>query len=135
MRGTPQTKADGLVYTPYTWTYNCAIDASDRRVGADGVERVWLEHFHVRATFTQPRSHCNNVTYWTQRTITVDRDGEAPCYQPEVLTFERCNGSLGVFRGGRSRMAVADAQAIEALAGTAEADAEVEETVETTELS
>lgn len=111
MRGTPQTKADGLVYTPYTWTYNCAIDASDHRVGAD------------------------NVTYWTQRTITVDRDGEAPRYQPEVLTFERRNGSLGVFRGGRSRMAVADAQAIEALAGTAEADAEVEETVETTELS
>lgn len=98
VRGTPQNKADGFVYTPYTWTYNCAINAGDRLAGADGIVRLWLGHFHVRASFTQPSARCNDVTYWTQRTVTVDRDGPGGTkYDPEVLTFERRNGTRGTF--------------------------------------
>ncbi len=99
-RGTPQPKSDGLTYTPYTWTYNCALNPAD--VDSDG--RLWLQHFHVRASFTQPRDLCNNVTYWTQRRVTIDPDG-AGSRDPQVLTFERRNGTLGPYTGSGARMA------------------------------
>lgn len=105
VKGTPATKADGLVYTPYTWTYTCPIDASERSIGSDGIERLWLGHFHVQASFRQPSAYCNDVTYWTQRTVTVDRDGpDGTKYDPEVLTFERRNGTRGTFNA-RARSA------------------------------
>lgn len=103
-RGTPTTKKDGYVYTPYTWTYTCPINAADRRLDADGVERLYLGHFHVQATFTQPSDYCNNVTYWTQRFITIDPDGPTGPLPPKVHTFERRNGTLGPYTG-RTRMA------------------------------
>lgn len=105
-RGTPQTKADNLVYTPYTWEYTCDIDPSTRQLDDDGVERLYLGDFHVRASFTQPRDRCNNVTYWTQRFITIDG---------EEKTFERRNGSLGPYRAGSVRSA-AGAEAVPATA-------------------
>ena len=94
VRGTPATKADGLVYTPYVFTYSCSIDPA--KVSSDG--RLRLGGFHVTATFKQPDNRCNNVTYWTQRSITVDQDGSGP-QVPDVLTFERRNGTLGAYTG------------------------------------
>ena len=96
VRGTPATKADGLVYTPYTWNYNCTIDPST--VSADG--RLYLQNFHVEATFTQPSNRCNDLTYWTQRSITIDAYGDG---NPEVLTFERRNGTRGPYNGNSRR--------------------------------
>lgn len=105
-RGTPATKKDGLLYTPYTWTYTCPVLSSQRQIDPiDGVERLYLGDFHVRASFTQPRDLCRNVTYWTQRFITIDPDGAGP-RPPEVHTFERRNGTLGTYRA-RTRSAQA----------------------------
>lgn len=98
VKGAAQTKRDGLVYTPYTWTYTCDIDSTDRRMDSDGVERLYLGHFHVQASFRQPSGRCNNVTYWTQRHITIDPDG-AGSHAPEVHTFERRNGTFGTCTG------------------------------------
>lgn len=89
-RGTAQKKSDGFVYTPYTWTYTCPINSAD--VSSDG--RLRLGGFHVRAAFTQSRDYCNDVTYWTQRTIVVDPDG-AGSQTAQTLTFERRNGTRG----------------------------------------
>ena len=100
VRGTPATKADGLVYTPYVFTYTCSIDPAS--VSADG--RLRLGGFHVTATFTQPNNLCNNVTYWTQRSITIDQDGSGS-QVPDVLTFERRNGTLGPYTGSRAPQA------------------------------
>lgn len=97
VRGTPATKADGLVYTPYVFTYTCPINPAS--VSADG--RLRLGGFHVTATFTQPDNLCRNVTYWTQRSITIDQDGSGP----QVLTFERRNGTLGPYTGSRAPQA------------------------------
>lgn len=94
VQGTPQVKSDGHLYTPYTWTYSCPLDATDRVVGSDGVERLFLGNFHVRFNFTQPWDYCNNVTSWAQRSITIDPDGSGPL-PPEVHTFERRAGTLG----------------------------------------
>ncbi len=100
VRGTPATKADGLVYTPYVFNYTCPINPAS--VSADG--RLRLGGFHVTATFTQPSDRCNNVTYWTQRSITIDQDGVGS--QPAVdLTFERRNGTLGPYTGSRAPQA------------------------------
>lgn len=99
-RGTPQAKRDGFTYTPYTWSYTCTVNPADRQTGADGVERLFLGNFHVRASFTQPSTQCDNVTYWTQRAITIDPDGPNGAEPAERLTFERRNGSLGPFRSG-----------------------------------
>lgn len=103
VRGNPAAKADGLTYTPYTWSYTCSINAANQTVGADGVRRLFLGDFHVRASFTQPSNSCNDVTYWTQRTVTIDRDGPGGRYQPETLTFERRNGTRGSFNTGAAR--------------------------------
>lgn len=92
-RGPLATKADGLQYRPYTFTYNCSIPAS--AVGVDG--RLYLGNFHVEFGFTQPGSRCSDVTYWTQRSITIDQYGDG---NPEVLTFERRNGTRGPYSGG-----------------------------------
>lgn len=95
-RGALVTQPDGLEYRPYTWEYRCPINASDRITDSDGVERLYLEDFRVRASFTQPSSRCSNVTYWTQRFITIDPDGSGPM-SPVVHTFQRRNGTLGTY--------------------------------------
>ena len=108
VRGAPQAKRDGLTYTPYTFTYNCPIDPSVVTTQPDGVERVWLGHFHVNFNFTQPSNRCRNVTYWTQRSIKIDiHDGTGP----QTLTFERRNGTLGPYTGGMRRQAVPEVEA------------------------
>lgn len=103
VRGEPTTKADGLVYTPYTWTYKCNINAADRREDADGLERLYLGNFHVKATFTQPSNLCSDVTYWTQRFVTIDPDGSGPLPARE-RTFERRNGTRGPYTAGNRAM-------------------------------
>lgn len=104
VQGALQTKADGLQYRPYTFTYNCPILPS--QVSSDG--RLRLGHFDTTATFTQPSNRCNDVTYWTQRTITIDQDGTGS--QPaDVLTFERRNGTRGPASSG-ARSAAVDAK-------------------------
>lgn len=97
--GTPvrvgtETKPDGNVYTGYRWTYACPIDPRTRTMGSDGVERLFLGHFHVVASFRQPKELCSNVTYWTQRHVTIDPDGSGP-RPAEIKTFQRRNGTLG----------------------------------------
>lgn len=99
VKGTASTQPDGLIYTPYTWTYDtttCPILSSQYVTDpADGVKRLYLGDFHVRATFTQPAGRfCNNVTFWTQRFITIDRDG-AGSEPASVKCFQRRNGTLG----------------------------------------
>lgn len=89
-----ETKPDGYVYTGYRWTYTCAINPNARVVGSDGVERLFLGHFRSVASFSQPRDLCGNITFWTQRHITIDPDG-AGSMPPTVHTFQRRNGSLG----------------------------------------
>ena len=64
-RGTPQTKSDGLLYTPYTWTYSNSASCALNPANVDGNGRLWLQHFRSRASFTQPSDRCNDVTYWT----------------------------------------------------------------------
>lgn len=97
-RGQLTTKSDGLQYRPYTWRYTCAVNPAS--VSPDG--RLRLGNFRVLASFTQPNNRCNDVTYWTQRTITIDPYGEG---DPEVLTFERRNGTRGSYTGSTQRMA------------------------------
>lgn len=106
-RGTAVTKTDGVLYTPYTWTYTCAINASSYALDPiDNRWRLYLGDFHVRATFTQDNydppppggqwgSSCENVTYWSQRRITVDPDGTGPA-PAENKCFERRNGTMGM---------------------------------------
>ena len=101
-RGTPQTKSDGLEYTPYTWTYSNSPSCALNPANVDRNGRLWLQHFHSRASFTQPSNRCNDVTYWTQRRITIDPYGDG---NPQVLTFERRNGTRGPYSGSQARMA------------------------------
>ena len=101
-RGTPQTKSDGLLYTPYTWTYSNSPSCALNPANVDGNGRLWLQHFRSRASFTQPSDRCNDVTYWTQRRITIDPYGDG---NPQVLTFERRNGTRGPYSGSQARMA------------------------------
>lgn len=98
VKGAPQQKPDGLDYTPYTWTYTCTISEDDYQVDPiDGVERLYLGDFHVRAAFRQPSAQwprpslCNNVTYWTQRKITINTPGAGT----NNYCFERRNGTEG----------------------------------------
>ncbi|QCP08604.1 hypothetical protein FDF08_12030 [Micrococcus luteus] len=93
--GAPQTKADGAVYTPYTWTYTGTIDP--RNVKKDG--RLYLENFHVYTNvFSQrePRG-CVPLDYWTYREIVVDPDGPAGPEKSQTLHFERRNGDSGPY--------------------------------------
>ena len=109
VRGTAATKADGNSYTPYTWTYTGTIDPSNTVTGSDGVERVWLGHFNVGASFRQANSSNANVTYWAERSITLTRDGVT-----EELTFERRQGQRGPYPGdggARARRASARTEA------------------------
>lgn len=86
VRGTPSVKSDGQTYTPYTFTYTCAINAAATTTGPDGVARLFLGGFDTTATFTQPAALCSDVTYWTQRFITING---------VQYTFERRNGTRG----------------------------------------
>ena len=98
--GTPITQPDGNLYTPYTWSYTCAISAADYAVDPiDGNKRLYLGDFHVRASFTQPSDFCNNVTYWAERYIDVDPDG-AGTAPAERKCFKRRNGTLGPVNPG-----------------------------------
>lgn len=92
--GSPQTKADGAVYTPYTWTYTGTIDPED--VQSDG--RLYLENFHVYTdVFSQmERRRCLPLDYWTYREIVVDPDGPGD-QQSQTLHFERRNGDSGPY--------------------------------------
>lgn len=97
VKGTAAIQPDGLLYTPYTWTYTCAINTANYQLDPiDGRYRLYLGDFHVRASFTQPTTYCNNVTYWTQRSINVDPDGTGPA-PAEFKCFERRNGTLGTW--------------------------------------
>lgn len=93
-----QVKPDGLTYTGYRWSYTCGINPGDRDEGRDGVERLFLGHFHVATSLTGV--DCDNVSYWTERHITIDPDGTGSM-PPEVHTFQRRNGSLGPYSGNR----------------------------------
>lgn len=95
VRGAAQTKADGFVYTPYTWTYTGTINPAN--VQSDG--RLYLETFHVQAidfSLWENRS-CLPLDYWTYREIVVDPDGPTGPQQPKTLNFERRNGSSGPY--------------------------------------
>ena len=109
--GAPQVKADGFVYTPYTWTYTGTIDPAN--VASDG--RLYFETFHVKAVnFSMwENSRCLPLDYWTYREITVDPDGPTGPQQPMTLSFERRNGPSGPYvPGAQGRMAVTpDAEA------------------------
>ena len=109
--GAPQVKADGFVYTPYTWTYTGTIDPAN--VASDG--RLYLETFHVKAVnFSMwENSRCLPLDYWTYREIVVDPDGPTGPQQPMTLSFERRNGPSGPYvPGAQGRMAVTpDAEA------------------------
>ncbi|PZP20756.1 MAG: hypothetical protein DI613_19665 [Kocuria rhizophila] len=116
VRGTPQTKADGAKYTPYTWTYTGAINPAD--VKSDG--RLYLGTFHVQAiNFSLwENDSCLPLDYWTYREIVVDADGAGP--QPsKTLHFERRNGSSGPY--------VPRAQGRTAVTPDAEATAELQQ--------
>ncbi|MBW8172258.1 hypothetical protein K0651_04240 [Ornithinimicrobium sp. Arc0846-15] len=105
VRGTPTMQPDSLLYTPYTFTYTCPLLASQiSPPDSDGVARLKLGRFDTTATFTQPTSLCNDVTYWTQRFITIDEDGSGPA-APEVRTFQRRNGTRGTYTAGALRSA------------------------------
>lgn len=93
--GAPQTKADGFVYTPYTWTYTGTIDPAN--VKSDG--RLYLETFHVQAiNFSLSENYrCLPLDFWTYREIVVDPDGPTGPQQPKTLNFERRNGSSGPY--------------------------------------
>ncbi|MGI5951222.1 MAG: hypothetical protein ACOX61_05160 [Brooklawnia sp.] len=97
-RGPLQTKDDGLQYRPYTWNYTCPVTSDQvTTTDRDGVARLYLGNFRVRFSFQQPPNLCNNVTYWTQRFVTIDKDGPSGPLAPEVHTFERRNGTLGTY--------------------------------------
>ncbi|MCG7421545.1 hypothetical protein MHY29_01595 [Micrococcus sp. ACRRV] len=93
--GAPQTKADGFIYTPYTWTYTGTIDPAN--VKSDG--RLYLETFHVRANnfSLSENRRCLPLDYWTYREIVVDPDGPTGQQQPKTLHFERRNGPSGPY--------------------------------------
>ncbi|EZP39143.1 hypothetical protein BW36_01289 [Micrococcus luteus] len=102
--GAAQTKADGFMYTPYTWTYTGTIDPAN--VKDDG--RLYLETFHVKATdFSMSENRtCLPLDYWTYREIVVDPDGGGP-EKSKTLHFERRNGPSGPYASGaQRRMAV-----------------------------
>lgn len=84
VKGTPAQKADGLTYTPYTFTYTGTFTYNA------GDQRVYLQEFDTTASFRQPRGG-DEVTYWTQRFITVNG---------AVQTFERRNGDRGPMVNG-----------------------------------
>lgn len=95
VRGAAQTKADGFMYTPYTWTYTGTINPANVR--SDG--RLYLETFHVQAVnFSMWENfRCLPLDYWTYREIVVDPDGPTGQQQPKTLNFERRNGPSGPY--------------------------------------
>ena len=106
--GAPQTKADGAVYTPYTWTYTGTIDP--KNVKSDG--RLYLETFHVTTnSFSQLEGRrCVPLDYWAYREIVVDPDGPNGPRSPQTLHFERRAGMSGPYvAGGQARMAATPA--------------------------
>lgn len=93
----PRTKADGLVYTGYRWTYACAIDPHATRRGEDGVDRAFLGEFVVATdAFEQPTGSCGKLNVWTERSITIDG---------VVYGFERRAGTDGSCAAPRGRSA------------------------------
>ena len=111
VRGAAQTKADGFMYTPYTWTYTGTINPANVR--SDG--RLYLETFHVQAVnFSMSENgRCLPLDYWTYREIVVDPDGPTGPQQPTTLRFERRNGQSGPYvpRAQARSAATLDAEA------------------------
>lgn len=92
--GTPTSigtavKDDGLTYTGYRSEYTPAI------IPAGGGGTVFLTDFDWTATFTQNSTYCSNVTYWTERHITINGADQ---------TFERRIGTNGPFTGAKGLM-------------------------------
>lgn len=100
VRGAPQSKSDGALYTPYTWTYTCSIDPAN--VAADG--RLYLARFRTTASFTLADGICNMVCFWAQRQITVNG---------ELQQFERKRGFAGCSGQSVNRMAQPQAEGVE----------------------
>lgn len=97
-----EVKPDGITYTGYRWNYTCAIDPTDRTLGSDGVERVFLGHFRVRSSNFSTPGRCGTApTYWTQRAITITTVENGT----EIFTFQRRNGRRGAYSGGSDRVA------------------------------
>ena len=89
------TKPDGLTYTGYRWTYSCAIDPAVKTVGADGVERIVLNNFHVPTNyFEQPAGSCGKMNFWAERAVVIDGS---------LHTFQRRAGSDGAYTSSSSR--------------------------------
>lgn len=107
--GTPQVKADGAVYTPYTWEYTGSIDPRDVR--SDG--RLYLEDFHViSGDFSQSEGgRCLPLDYFTYREIAVDPDGPTGAAPATTQRFERRNGDSGPFVPAGQRRAAAEPDA------------------------
>lgn len=118
-----EVKPDGIRYTGYRWTYTCPIDPTDRTVGPDDVERVFLGDFVVRTSYFQSPG-CYAPTYWTQRHVTINN---------EIYTFQRRNGRRGPYPGGNNVVdevgqidtAALDAQIADLDAWIAELEAEI----------
>ncbi|MGW9738984.1 hypothetical protein ACUXPL_002015 [Micrococcus sp. 140720015-1] len=105
VRGAAQTKADGFMYTPYTWTYTGTIDP--KNVKDDG--RLYLENFHVYTnSFSQMEGgRCVPLDYWAYREIVVDPDGPNGPQSPQTLHFERRAGESPAYvPGAQGRSAV-----------------------------
>lgn len=121
VRGTPAVKSDGHSYTPWTTTYNCQIDATNRVTGADGIERVFLGDFHMRFSGRQTTSrYCRTETWWGERAITLDPDGPGP-EQPTRPSFERRAGDNPGTPPGVNRQAqtTSEAAGVEDAGGSA----------------
>lgn len=107
-----EVKPDGYSYSGYrsTWsaTGACAnnLDPANRVTGADGLERLFLGHFAMRAVITQTGDYCgsnrHNLTWWGQRSITIDPDGPGSL-PPVVHTFQRRAGTMGAYTGALSQ--------------------------------
>lgn len=84
------TKPDGLTYTGYRWTYTCPINPAD--IAPDG--RLYLGNFHVQTnSFQQPSGYCNQLTFWTERSIDIDGENH---------TFQRRAGTSGAYPQSRA---------------------------------
>lgn len=108
VRGDAQTKADGAVYTPYTWTYTGTINPGN--VKSDG--RLYLGNFHVYTdSFSMSENgRCLDLDTFAYREIVVDPDGPTGPQQPKTLHFERRNGDNGLWvPSNQGRMAATQA--------------------------
>jgi len=103
-----EVKPDGYSYSGYRSTWSAAgacannLNPANRVLGSDGIERLFLGHFAMRAVITQTGDYCgfnrHNLTWWGQRSITIDPDGPGSL-PPVVHTFQRRAGTWGAYTG------------------------------------